>query len=81
MRQGRIVEIDMPLALSGAKLSVEAKLPMADSLILATARRFDAIIWTQDVDFERLPHVNFRPSARAGAHGKIRRAPHRHPRA
>jgi predicted nucleic acid-binding protein len=60
MRQGRIVEIDMPLALSGAKLSVEAKLPMADSLILATARRFDAIIWTQDVDFERLPHVNFR---------------------
>lgn len=35
-----IVDLDEPLALSAAQISIETKLPMADSLILATARAF-----------------------------------------
>jgi len=32
---------------------------MADSIMLATAQRSGAILWTQDVDFEGLPGVRF----------------------
>jgi predicted nucleic acid-binding protein len=35
------------------------KLPMADSIILATARANDAILWTQDEHFKGLPHVKY----------------------
>lgn len=61
MKLGRTVDIDTVVALSAAKLSVDAKLPMADSLILATARRYEATLWTQDEDFKGLPGVNYRP--------------------
>lgn len=60
LQQGRVVELDAPLALSAAKLGLESKLPLADSIILATARRFDAVVWTQDSDFEGLPNVQYR---------------------
>jgi len=61
MQHGRVVELDGPLALYAARLSVEKRLPMADSIILATARLHRAILWTQDADFEGLPGVRFRP--------------------
>lgn len=63
MQQGRVVELDASLAMSAAKLSHDLKLPMADSLILATARRFEATLWTQDADFERVPGVRYRRRA------------------
>ena len=53
MRQGRLVDLTFPIALSAAKLGPELRLPLADSVVLATAKMFDAILWTQDVDF---PH-------------------------
>jgi predicted nucleic acid-binding protein len=59
MMQGRVVPLDSELALAAAKLSVEAKLPMADSVILATARAFDAVLWTQDGDFDGLEGVRY----------------------
>ena len=59
MEQGRVVDLDAPLALSAAKLGVEAKLPLADSVILATARHFGAEVWRQDDDFEGLPGVRY----------------------
>jgi len=58
MLHGRVVEIDLTLALEAAKL----KLPMADSIIYATAQRYDATLWTQDLDFRDLPGVNFFPN-------------------
>ena len=61
IRQGRIVDLDGTLALSAAKIGVTSKLPLADSVILATARRFDATVWTQDEDFGGLPNVKYRP--------------------
>lgn len=60
MQQGQVVDLDAPLALSAAKLGVESKLPLADSVILATARRFGATVWTQDRDFDGVPGVNYR---------------------
>ena len=60
MRQGMVVDLDTPIALRAAKLSVEHRLPMADSIILATARSYEATLWTQDSDFEDLLGVQYR---------------------
>jgi len=57
--KGEQVDLTAPLALSAAQISVEYKLPMADSLILATARLYDATLWTQDEHFRDIPGVEF----------------------
>ncbi len=59
MMQSQVIELDANLAISAAQLSATLKLPMADSLILATAHQHGAIVWTQDTDFDGLPGVNF----------------------
>lgn len=59
MQQGQIVELTAPLALAAAKASIEHRLPMADSIMLATARTHGAILWTQDADFERVTGVKY----------------------
>lgn len=59
MQQGRVVELDTAIAMRAAKVSVELKLPMADSVMLATARMHDATLWTQDGDFEDLGGVEY----------------------
>ena len=55
MEQGRVVPLDGPLALTAARLGVEFKMPLADSVVFATARHHGAVVWTQDSDFEGLP--------------------------
>ncbi len=60
MQQGAVVGLDATLALNAARLSVENKLPLADSVILATARQCDATLWTQDADFKGLEKVQYR---------------------
>ena len=60
MQQGMVVDLDASLALSAARLSVENKLPLADSVILATAREYNATLWTQDADFKGLEDVQYR---------------------
>lgn len=52
MQRGEVVDLDAGIALGAAKLSLELKLPLADSVMLATARAHGAILWTQDEDFE-----------------------------
>ena len=59
MKLGKIIELDESLALSAAKLSADLKLPMADSLILATARSNNATLWTQDEHFKDLDGVEY----------------------
>jgi predicted nucleic acid-binding protein len=59
MIQGTTVVLDMDLALRAAKLSVDLKLPMADSVMLATAQSQRAILWTQDVDFQDMEGVRY----------------------
>jgi predicted nucleic acid-binding protein len=60
MQQGRVVDLDSPLALIAAKIGTDTKLALADSVVLATARQSDATLWTQDADFKDLPDVRFR---------------------
>jgi predicted nucleic acid-binding protein len=59
MRQGRAIELDDHLALSAAHLSVQTKLAMADSIILACARQQKATLWTQDAHFEGMADVRY----------------------
>ena len=59
MKQGRAVELTERIALLAADLSHQTKLPMADSVILATARLHNAHIWTQDADFDGFENVTY----------------------
>jgi predicted nucleic acid-binding protein len=61
MRLGRVIDLDDGLALDAARLGLVHGLAMADSLILATARRFGARLWTQDADFADLEGVRYVP--------------------
>ena len=61
MRQGNVVDLPVPLALSAARTSVAERLPLADSIMLATARAYQATLWTQDADFEHIDGVRFFP--------------------
>lgn len=59
VQQGTVVDLDRAIALSAAKLSVELGLPMADSVMLATARAHNATLWTQDADFKDIEGVQY----------------------
>jgi len=59
--KGTIIELSAPLAVSAAVLSDRLKLPMADSLILATARAHGATLWTQDEHFKEIEGVRYIP--------------------
>jgi predicted nucleic acid-binding protein len=60
MQQGRVAELDQRTALSAARISIDHQLPMADSIMLATARINNAILWTQDSHFERIQSVKYK---------------------
>lgn len=57
MKQGKVIEVTETIALQAAQISNRHKLPMADSLILATARACSATLWTMDSDFKDLDGV------------------------
>ena len=59
MQQGEIIELSAASALTAARLSVEASLPMADAIILSAARSSGATLWTQDAHFEGMADVRF----------------------
>jgi toxin FitB len=60
LQDAKVIDLTMALAIAAAGISHSEKLPMADSIIIATARAENAIVWTQDADFEHLPGVRFR---------------------
>ena len=60
MQQGTVVDLEAEIALNAAALSVDLKLPLADSIILATARKYNAELWTQDADFKGIEGVRYR---------------------
>jgi predicted nucleic acid-binding protein len=63
MQQGRVTNLDSAVALSAAKLGAELRLPLADSIIYATAQNYNATLWTQDADFKELAKVHYRPKS------------------
>ena len=60
LQHGQLIELTASLAIAAARISQHEKLPMADSIILATARTRNATIWTQDSDFEEMDRVKYR---------------------
>jgi predicted nucleic acid-binding protein len=61
MLKGEIINLTAPLSMSAAKISKQYNLPMADSIIFATAEKHQCDIWTQDAQFENLPRVKYFP--------------------
>ena len=73
MRQGTVVDLDEDLAVEAAELGASHGLPLADSIVYATAVAREATLWTQDADFEGLDGVEYR--AKGGARSKSVRKP------
>jgi predicted nucleic acid-binding protein len=59
MLSGQEVVLDRSIAIEAARISLEVKLPMADSIILATARAYEATLWTQDAHFKEIEGVRY----------------------
>jgi len=62
MEQGSVVDLTANISILAAKISLERNMPMADSIILATGRIYQATIWTQDSDFEGIEGVRYVPA-------------------
>jgi toxin FitB len=60
MSLGTVIDLDRQIAVHAAQISNEMKLAMADSIILATARAYDATLWTQDEHFKGIESVRFK---------------------
>ena len=61
MQKGKVLDLTAKLAIDASKLGLQHGLPMAESIILATAQAFKATIWTQDSDFKSISGVNYFP--------------------
>jgi len=61
MQKGKVVDLNTSIAMNASKISLQYSLPMADSIILSTARAYKCIVWTQDSDFRDIPDVKFFP--------------------
>lgn len=59
MKQGQVVDLTTSLAMAAANVSVTESLPLADSVIFATARAYQAVLWTQDADFKGKENVRY----------------------
>ncbi len=70
MQRGRVVDLDPHLAVAAAELSAESGLPMAASVILATARGAGAVLWTRDADFAGMDGVEYRAAGKRVRRGR-----------
>jgi toxin FitB len=60
MHQGRVVNLEADIAIASARLSCDLELPLAGCIVLTTARRHDAEVWTQDSDFMGIEGVHYK---------------------
>jgi toxin FitB len=59
MYDAKVVDLDREIALTAAGLPIDLRLPMAESIILATARAHSATLWTQDDHFKDIEGVKY----------------------
>jgi toxin FitB len=64
MQQAKIIDLDVVLAINAAQIGFDLKLPLADSVILATAHAHNALLWTQDADLKDIEGVKFIPKSK-----------------
>lgn len=65
MQQGTVFDLDSAIAVEAARLGHKHNIPLADSIILATAYMHKAILWTQDADFKGLRDVRYKEVSKA----------------
>ena len=73
MQQGTVVDFPSPVALSATRISLDLRIPMADSIMLATARVWNATLWSQDADFAKIQSVRFVAKRKKGMNGRTHR--------
>jgi len=59
MKQGNVIELDSDLAIYAAKIGKEYQLALADSIIYAVTKKYNATLWTQDKHFKNLDNVKY----------------------
>ena len=59
MSLGIIADLTREIAVNAATISSEFNMALTDSIILATARTYDATLWTQDADFDDIGGVQY----------------------
>ena len=59
LSRGTIADLSSQDAIEAARLSYQLKLSMTDSIILATARAYNAVLWTQDAHFKDIEGVRY----------------------
>jgi toxin FitB len=61
MQQGQVIDLDAALAVAAAAFGAAHGLPLADSVVYATARAVGGVVWTQDADLDGLDGVRYVP--------------------
>ncbi len=59
MRLGRVLELTDRRAIAASEVASLHGLAMADAVMYSLAQEFKATLWTQDVDYQGLPGVNY----------------------
>ena len=59
MQKGKVIDLTASIAMNASKLSLQHNLLVAGSIILATARAYECVIWTQDSDFQNIEGVKY----------------------
>jgi predicted nucleic acid-binding protein len=59
MMQGIVINLDGDLGIYSAMIGKDYHLPLADSIIYATALKYECTLWTTDRHFEKLPNVHY----------------------
>jgi predicted nucleic acid-binding protein len=64
MEEGRVIRMNVLIMTRASRLAKDYRLPLADSLVLATARAYEAVVWTQDSDFKGIEGVMYTPKVK-----------------
>jgi predicted nucleic acid-binding protein len=59
MRLGRVIELTDRRAIAASAIATKHKLAMADAVMYSVAQEHKATFWTQDIDYQGLPNVQF----------------------
>lgn len=61
MRRGTVIDLTTTRAIAASEAAQTHRLAMADAIMYSVAREFTATFWTQDMDYQGLPGVNYLP--------------------
>lgn len=61
MRLGRVLDLTDRRTIAAAEVALQHRLAIADAVMYSLALEHKATFWTQDVDYQGLPSVNFFP--------------------